>query len=52
MNDRNRALTLGLACSPCIHAWNRRVSPCTDNVCMTGLSTDQVVAAALAQLDA
>ncbi len=51
VNDRNRALSLGLACSPCIHAWNRRVSPCTDNRCMTGMSAARVAEAALAQLD-
>ena len=50
VNDRNRALTLGLSCSPCIHAWNRRVSPCTDNVCMTGMSAAWVTEAALAQI--
>ncbi len=51
VNDRNRALTLGLACSPCINAWNRRVSPCNDNVCMTGMAAAWVVEAALAQME-
>ena len=51
VSPRIRALTLGLGCSPCIHAWNRRVSACTDNVCMSGLSPDVVADAALRVLD-
>ncbi|MCE9635243.1 MAG: glycosyltransferase family 9 protein [Planctomycetes bacterium] len=45
VNDRNTAITAGLACSPCIHAWNRRVSTCTDNQCMQRIAVAQVVAA-------
>ena len=45
VNDRNEAITAGLACSPCIHAWNRRVSPCTDNQCMQQIQVAQIVAA-------
>lgn len=45
VNGRNEALTAGLACSPCIHAWNRRVSTCTDNVCMQRIDVARVVAA-------
>jgi ADP-heptose:LPS heptosyltransferase len=45
VNARNEAVTAGLACSPCIHAWNRRVSPCTDNQCMKQIEVAQVVAA-------
>ena len=49
---RNRALTLGLSCSPCINAWNLRVSPCTDNQCMQQMEASWVAEAALAQIDA
>lgn len=42
VNDRNVAVTAGLACSPCIHAWNRRVSPCTDNQCMQRIAPETV----------
>ena len=45
VNARNEAITAGLACSPCIHAWNRRVSPCTDNQCMQRIEVAHVVAA-------
>ncbi len=47
VTPRNTALTAGLACSPCIHAWNRRVSTCTDNQCMKRISPDDVADAAL-----
>jgi ADP-heptose:LPS heptosyltransferase len=47
VNERNVALTAGLACSPCIHAWNRRVSTCTDNRCMQLLAPETAADAAL-----
>jgi ADP-heptose:LPS heptosyltransferase len=51
VTPRNKALTLGLACSPCIHAWNRRVSPCTANVCMTDMTAAWVADQALTHLE-
>ncbi len=39
---RQRALYLGLACSPCVSVYNQKRSPCTDNRCMTGLTVDRV----------
>ncbi|MCG3133913.1 MAG: hypothetical protein HMLKMBBP_01180 [Planctomycetes bacterium] len=45
VTSRNTAITAGLACSPCIHAWNRRVSTCTDNQCMQRIDVARVVAA-------
>ena len=47
VNERNVALNAGLACSPCIHAWNRRVSTCTDNRCMQLLAPETAADAAL-----
>jgi ADP-heptose:LPS heptosyltransferase len=47
VNRRNVAVTAGLACSPCIHAWNRRVSACTDNQCMKRIGPGEVADAAL-----
>jgi ADP-heptose:LPS heptosyltransferase len=47
MTPRNTAVTAGLACSPCIHAWNRRVSTCTDNQCMQRISAEDVAEEAL-----
>ncbi len=45
VNARNEAISMGLACSPCIHAWNRRVSTCTDNQCMSRIDVARVAAA-------
>jgi ADP-heptose:LPS heptosyltransferase len=47
VTPRNTALTAGLACSPCIHAWNRRVSTCTDNQCMQRIAPEAAADAAL-----
>lgn len=32
----------GLACSPCVSAWNHRKTPCHDNVCLQAITVDQV----------
>ncbi|HTD15267.1 MAG TPA: glycosyltransferase family 9 protein [Chthoniobacterales bacterium] len=39
-----RAITLwqGLACSPCVNAYNNRQSSCTNNVCMQKITVDRV----------
>jgi len=39
---RNHVLWAGIVCSPCINAFNDRCSPCTDNLCMQAITTDQV----------
>ncbi len=36
------AIYAGLACSPCVSASNHRRSPCSDNVCMSAISVEQV----------
>ena len=46
VNERNTAVTAGLACSPCIHAWNARVSTCRDNQCMKRISANEAADAA------
>ena len=40
-----RAITIwqGLACSPCVNAYNNRQSSCTNNVCMQKITVDRVV---------
>jgi ADP-heptose:LPS heptosyltransferase len=43
-SPRTHALWAGLACSPCINAYNDRNSPCRDNVCMQALSVEAVFA--------
>jgi len=41
-SPRTHPLWAGLACSPCINAFNDRNSPCRDNVCMQAITVDQV----------
>lgn len=43
---RNTILWAGLACSPCVNAYNNRQSGCSDNRCMQVISAEQVFAAA------
>jgi ADP-heptose:LPS heptosyltransferase len=39
---RSHPLWAGIACSPCVNAFNNRQTACRDNVCMKALSVDQV----------
>ncbi len=39
---RNHSLWAGIACSPCINAFNNRQTSCRDNVCMQSITVDQV----------
>jgi ADP-heptose:LPS heptosyltransferase len=39
---RNTVLWAGIACSPCVSAYNNRQSVCRDNRCMQAISVDQV----------
>ena len=39
---RSTNIWLGLACSPCVNAYNNRQSPCKTNYCMLGISVDRV----------
>lgn len=41
---RSHPLWAGLACSPCVNAFNNRQSACRDNVCMRELSVPRVLA--------
>jgi ADP-heptose:LPS heptosyltransferase len=43
-SPRTHALWAGLACSPCINAFNDRLSACRDNVCMQAITVEQVLA--------
>ena len=36
------ALWAGIACSPCVNAYNNRQSACQNNICMQQISVDQV----------
>ncbi len=44
-SPQTHALWAGLACSPCINAFNDRNSACRDNVCMKRITVDEVFAA-------
>ena len=39
---RSHSLWAGIACSPCVNAFNNRQTACRDNVCMKTLSVGQV----------
>lgn len=39
---RSTAIWLGLACSPCVNAYNNRQSPCRNNLCMQGITVERV----------
>jgi ADP-heptose:LPS heptosyltransferase len=43
LTPRSHTIWAGLACSPCINAFNDRQSPCTNNVCMQVITVDQVL---------
>jgi ADP-heptose:LPS heptosyltransferase len=42
VSPRTHSLWAGLACSPCINAFNNRVSACRDNACMQGITVEHV----------
>src|SRR5205085_11574821 len=44
VSPHTHPLWAGIACSPCINAYNDRQTACTDNVCMRRITTDQVFA--------
>ena len=44
-SGRNTALWAGIACSPCVNAFNNRQSPCRNNLCLQQTNADQVFAA-------
>jgi ADP-heptose:LPS heptosyltransferase len=46
VTPRNTVLSAGLACSPCVSAYNNRLSFCRDNRCMQAITVDQVFIAA------
>ena len=48
---RSTTIWLGLACSPCVNAYNNRQSPCRNNLCMQGITVDQVFATAVRVLE-
>ncbi len=51
LSSRSHILWAHTACSPCVNAYNNRVSKCHDNVCMQRISVDQVYNLAIRILD-
>ena len=45
-SGRNTSLWAGLACSPCVNAFNNRQSRCRNNLCMQQITVEQVFAEA------
>jgi ADP-heptose:LPS heptosyltransferase len=39
---RNHSIWAGIACSPCVNAFNNRQTACRDNVCMKAITVDRV----------
>lgn len=42
VSPRSQHLWANLPCSPCVNAFNNRLSPCTNNLCMQRLSVNDV----------
>ena len=42
LGPRSHVISLGLPCSPCVSAYNNRLSSCTNNLCMQGITVDRV----------
>jgi ADP-heptose:LPS heptosyltransferase len=49
--SRSTPIWLGLACSPCVNAYNNRQSPCRNNLCMKGITVDRVFSTAVEVLE-
>jgi ADP-heptose:LPS heptosyltransferase len=49
-SPRNHVLWAGLACSPCVSAFNNRLSDCHDNLCMQRIPVDDVLGETLTAL--
>ncbi|MEI7436494.1 MAG: glycosyltransferase family 9 protein [bacterium] len=48
---RNHVIWAGVACSPCVNAYNDRLSFCHDNVCMQNISVERVYETVVAVLN-
>jgi ADP-heptose:LPS heptosyltransferase len=42
LTERSAVMYSGLACSPCVSAYNQRLTPCTDNQCLKQIPVDTV----------
>ncbi|MEO8205893.1 MAG: glycosyltransferase family 9 protein [Chthoniobacterales bacterium] len=51
LSPHSHPITAGLACSPCVSAFNNRQTACDNNVCMQRISVQQVFEAVCAAVD-
>jgi len=51
-SPRSHVMWSGIACSPCVSAYNNRLSRCRDNICMKLITVDMVFAKACEVLEA
>jgi ADP-heptose:LPS heptosyltransferase len=51
LTPRSHAIWARTACSPCLNAFNNRLSSCKNNVCMQRISVDEVFEQAVIALD-
>ena len=42
LGPRSHVISLGLPCTPCVSAYNNRLSSCRNNLCMQGITVDMV----------
>jgi ADP-heptose:LPS heptosyltransferase len=42
LTPRSHVMWSGIACSPCVNAYNDRLSACTNNICMQQITVDDV----------
>jgi len=42
LGPRSHVISLGLPCTPCVSAYNNRLSSCRNNLCMQGITVDRV----------
>jgi ADP-heptose:LPS heptosyltransferase len=51
-SPRSHALWAGIVCSPCVNAYNNRVTACQNNLCMQRITVDEVFDQTCAVFDA
>ncbi len=42
LGPRSHVISLGLPCTPCVSAYNNRLSSCRNNLCMQGITVERV----------
>lgn len=50
-SPRSHIIWAGLACSPCVNAFNQRISTCKNNICMQRITVDDVFNTVVREFD-